>query len=68
MLVAEGAQYWGRFDPATGTVSHAQPGSDGAEDLLDMAALYTLQNKGAVYALKPADMPARGPVAALMRY
>lgn len=75
LLVAQDAQEWGRFDPASGTVTwpltsneETAAATSGAEDLLDLAALYTLDNGGTVYALQPAEMPASSPVAALLRY
>lgn len=40
----------------------------GDEDLLDFAALHTFLNRGAVYVLKPEDMPDSGAVAAVLRY
>jgi hypothetical protein len=68
LLIDGGAQEWGRFDPATGSI--AQPGEtqNGAEDLLDLAALWTLKNSGTVYTVAPGDLPAPAPVAAIFRY
>ena len=65
--MAKGVQEWGHFDPGTDAVTW--PSDDaGAEDLLDVAALYTLKNSGTVYALAHAEMPADTSVAALFRY
>lgn len=71
LLVAEGEQRWGRFDPA-GFTSEVHPERQpGDEDLLDRAATQTLRQQGAVHLLPPGDMPpeAEGsPIAAVFRY
>jgi len=61
-------QRWGRFDPDAGeVVVHATP-EDGDEDLLDLAAVETYLNGGAVYAVAPDKMPVESAVAAILRY
>jgi hypothetical protein len=40
----------------------------GDEDLLDLAAMYTLLRRGTVYAVAPEQMPDRTPAAAILRY
>ena len=61
-------QRWGRFDPDAGeVVVHATP-EDGDEDLLDLAAVETYLNGGAVYAVTPDKMPVESAVAAILRY
>jgi hypothetical protein len=63
-------QVWGSFDPDTGKVI-LDPEGQGKQDnlaLLDFAAMKTLQNGGAVYALARDEMPTDSPVAAVFRY
>jgi hypothetical protein len=38
------------------------------EDLLNVAAIHTILNRGTVYAVPPADMVEGAPVAAIFRY
>jgi len=61
---------WGSVNPDSGKVSIGSKGQDSQHNLalLDFAALRTLQNGGAVYALDQADMPTGSPVAAVFRY
>ena len=69
LFVALHGQQWGRFDPQSNYLQIARrekkPGDD---DLLDLAASYTLLNDGAVYAVEPAQMPEATPLAATFRY
>lgn len=68
LIVPLGIQAWGRFNPATNLVEvHAEP-ELGDDDLLDLAAIQTILNGGAVYALKPELMPDEAPIAAIFRY
>jgi len=68
LFVPVDTQVWGLFDPETGTVEvHDAPDSaDG--DLLDLAALYTLEKSGTVYAVPPEEVPGGGQLAAIYRY
>lgn len=68
-LVLSGAeQWWGRYDPQTGkAVLHRTP-AEGDEDLLDLAALQTLEKGGSVVNLPPEDMPRGETAVALLRY
>jgi hypothetical protein len=68
LLVDGSAQEWGQFDPATGSIAQPAGAQNGAEDLLDLAALWTLKNSGPVYTVAPGDLPAPAPVAAIFRY
>ncbi|MFA7463624.1 MAG: hypothetical protein WCY54_01135 [Syntrophales bacterium] len=71
LFLAAGKNRWGRFDPATGSVSfHETAGAaeTNGEDLLDVAAIYAYLNGGAVYELPPEIMPERSEVSALLRY
>jgi hypothetical protein len=62
------SQSWGRFDAASGSaVTHDVPEAED-EDLLDLSAVQTYLNSGAVYALSRDRMPIAAPVAAIYRY
>lgn len=57
------------FDLQTNTVHLLPPDDPTAEDLLDRAAVETMQNGGRVYALPVSNMPENNsPVAAILRY
>jgi hypothetical protein len=62
------AQRWGRFDAATGSAEAHDVPEAGDEDLLDLAAVQTYLNGGAVYALTRDRMPIAVEVAAIYRY
>lgn len=69
LFVAETDQRWGQFDPANREVRHFDEPQNGAEDLLDFAAVRTFMNGGTVYALESDRLPeAAGSVAAIFRY
>ncbi|MEQ9618362.1 MAG: hypothetical protein RIG61_04215 [Deltaproteobacteria bacterium] len=68
LFVAVGVQLWGTFDPDTNTVhvhEHAEPGD---EDLLNLVAIQSMLNGGAVYAVEPEQIPGHAPLAAVFRY
>ncbi len=68
VFVDSESQRWGHFDPVTGDAQvHGEPEPDD-EDLLDLAAVQTYLNGGAVYALPPERMPIAEPIAAIYRY
>ena len=56
---------WGRFDPETRT---AYSDDESGYDLYDLAAVHTLLNGGAVYAVEPKEVPGNGEVAAVYRF
>jgi len=59
---------WGRFDTNTlAVVTHHEP-REGDVDLLDLATIYVLQNKGIVYTLGADEMPTESSHAAIFRY
>lgn len=61
-------QIWGNFDLDTGTVSlHSEPVPE-SEDLLNLAAIQTVLNRGTVYARPARSAPATTPLAAILRY
>ncbi|MHB1414583.1 MAG: baeRF7 domain-containing protein [Chloroflexota bacterium] len=59
---------WGTFNPDASSVHIHEENEPGDEDLLDLAALYTLLNGGAVYAVPPEEIPRKVLVAAVFRY
>lgn len=72
LFVPVDVQRWGTFDEETFSVEVRDGAGDQARpgdvDLLDMAAVHTLLNDGAVYAVKAEDMPGDGVLAAVLRY
>lgn len=68
LLVPLGVQSWGRFNPATNSVEVHAELELGDDDLLDLAAIQTLINGGAVYALKPEQIPEQSAIAAIYRF
>ncbi|MGH7391517.1 MAG: hypothetical protein ACREM3_18960 [Candidatus Rokuibacteriota bacterium] len=67
LFVALGVRAWGTFAPDTRTVELGDE-APGHEDVLNLAAIQTVLNRGTVYAVPPAEMPDATPVAALLRY
>lgn len=59
---------WGRFDSQTGYIHLSETADPSNEDLHNLAAIYTLQNGGAVYSLPPNMMPNDALLAAVFRY
>lgn len=68
LFVAADIQVWGVFDAAANTVSVHKEAEPGDEDLLDLAAIQTMLNNGAVYAVPLKHVPDQAPLAALFRY
>lgn len=69
LFVAETDERWGHFDPESREVQHFDGPQNGADDLLDFAAVRTFMNGGTVYALESDRLPeAAGSVAAIFRY
>ncbi len=68
LFVAVGVQIWGTFlaDSRRIDVGEEAPGRTG--DLLNLAAVHTVLNRGTVYAVPSAEMPGEAPVAAILRY
>jgi hypothetical protein len=59
---------WGGFDPGNDKVNVHEPPEPGDEDLLDLAVIQTLINRGAVYAVMPEEVPGQAILAAVLRY
>jgi Bacterial archaeo-eukaryotic release factor family 3 len=68
LFVPVGVQQWGMFDRESRTVQAHQEAEAGDEDLLDVAAMYTLLRRGTVYAVTPDELPDQSLAAALLRY
>jgi hypothetical protein len=68
LFVRAGSQVWGVFNKETGEVELHETCQAGDDDLLDMAAVQTLAQRGTVYLLNREQMPSREPLAAVLRY
>lgn len=69
LFVQAGIQQWGSFDPQTRQLEQHSDQHPGDEDLLDLAAVYTLSQSGKVYSIPASDMPERSTLAAAtLRY
>ncbi len=66
LLVAVGSQVWGRFDSETRQITKGE--ANNSEDLLNLAASYTLMAGGKVITLAPEAMPDNVKLAAIYRY
>lgn len=68
LLLAEGSEQWGRFDTESGRKElHEGPGGEGSEELLGLAAQYTMQHRGQVMTVPADEMPESKQVAAILR-
>lgn len=61
-------QIWGTFDTQTRKVKLFEREQFGLEDLLDLAAMYTLNGGGRVFAVTTEEIPQNKELAALYRY
>jgi hypothetical protein len=68
LFVVADAHCWGRYDVATHEVETREQPRSGDEDLLDHAAVGTLLNGGAVYAVPRERVPGGREIAAVLRY
>ena len=68
LFVASDMQQWGTFNPQTQVVTLHNERQPSDQDLLDLAAVHTFLNQGAVYVLSRAEMPMGKPIAAIFRY
>ncbi|MEK7862347.1 MAG: hypothetical protein AAB295_03680 [Chloroflexota bacterium] len=68
LFAAVGVRIWGAFAPDTRTIEIGDEAPGQNEDLLNLAAIHTVLNRGTVYAVPPAEMPDETPVAAVLRY
>ncbi|MHB8761473.1 MAG: baeRF7 domain-containing protein [Coriobacteriia bacterium] len=68
LFLTDGGQWWGTYDAEAGRVAMHRTPAPGDEDLLDLAALQTLENGGAVVSLPQKEMPHGQTAIALLRY
>ena len=68
LFVAVGTRMWGTFVPDTRAVELGEQEPGRTEDLLDLAAIHTILNRGTVYAVPPANMADDTASAAILRY
>jgi hypothetical protein len=68
LLLSRDVHQWGSFDAESGDVHLRDEPSAGNDDLLDLAATYTLTNSGTVYVLDADKMPGGNPTVAVFRY
>ncbi len=68
LFVPVGVQVWGMADPDNNKVDIHRDHDTGDEDLLDLAAIQTLANGGAVFALPANEIPGGAQIAAVLRY
>jgi hypothetical protein len=59
---------WGVFTPEVNRAVINEQKGPGDEDLLNLAAVYTLEKGGAVYTISQVDIPMAAPVTAIFRY
>jgi hypothetical protein len=69
LFVALGTRIWGTFAPDTRSVELGEEASGTTEDLLNLAAMQTILNRGTVYAVPAAQMVDEGAgMAAVFRF
>lgn len=68
LFVAVGVRIWGTLDADRRLVEIRKEDGGGTEDLLNLAAIYTILSRGVVYAVPPAEMPDGAAVAAVFRF
>lgn len=68
LFVNPGIHQWGRFDSrGQSVVEHANP-EPGDDELVNLAAMHTFENRGEVVPRSAAEMPSQQPLAAIFRY
>lgn len=68
LFVDSRMERWGSFDSLTGTILlHPLAGQDG-DELLNLAAIKTLLNRGKVFSIPSATMPEGSAIAAILRH
>ncbi len=68
LFVAVGKQIWGTWDESSQTVEVHEERRPSDRDLLNFAAIQTLLQGGAVYAVPEAEVPGGGLLAAVLRF
>lgn len=68
LFMAASTPIWGTFDPEKNQARLTKERQPHAVDLIDLAAVHTLLNGGAVYQVEADVLPAAAPAAAIYRY
>jgi hypothetical protein len=68
LFLAEGAELWGRIEPASEQFEIHRARAPDDDDVVDRAAAETLLHGGKVIVLRRDQIPAGGPIAAIFRY
>lgn len=68
LFVAAGQQYWGHFDSENNQLHRHNKANSNSEDLLDLAALKTIETGGDVFIVQQAKLPGGQMAAAIYRY
>lgn len=68
LFLTDTEEWWGRYDPAAGRATMHRSPMEGDDELLDLAALQTLEKGGSVVSLPAEDMPHGEAAVALLRY
>jgi hypothetical protein len=68
LFVADGAERWGTFEPASGAVTLRDTPGSVAEDLVNLAAIQTFQRAGTIHVLDRTRIPDGSDIAAIFRY
>ena len=68
LFVASDVQEWGKFDKDDFSIEILDKEADGAIELLDYAAITTIENGGKVYVANRGDLPEASPLAGILRY
>ncbi|MEX2404692.1 MAG: hypothetical protein WD625_11200 [Balneolales bacterium] len=68
LFVPRNGHYWGVYNPEEARVKKMERGENGSEDLIDLAAVYTVVNSGKVYTVDQDKIPGEGEIAGVFRY
>lgn len=68
LFVAVNEHVWGKYDRQADDLTIEEERDQDSEDLMDFAAVQTLANGGAVYALDASDVPSHTGLAAIFRF
>lgn len=68
LFMTPGIERWGAYDPRSGEIRFSEKEQQGDVDLVDLAAIHTLMNGGAVHTLNVQEMVGNDAAAALFRY
>jgi len=68
LFFEEGYQRWGSYRPKEGKLDLHEKAKPGDDDLIDLAAVMTMENHGSVFALSADKMPESANLAAVYRF